>query len=145
MTIPMKALKGLKYAGQRLQPGDEFQAKGKRDARVLSAIGKAIEMPAVPVSAARMHLRRDIPAAPVATVMVAAPASAAIPAPDVTASAAEPAAVIVVDGADVTLDGMEADELHALAERLGVKVHGLAGAKKVTAALIEAHGKKAAE
>lgn len=142
MTIPMKALKGLKYAGQRLQPGDEFQAKGKRDARVLSAIGKAIEMPAVPVSAGRMYLRRDIPAAPVAAVMV--PASAPVASLADPAPAAAPAAVIVIDGADMTLDGMEADELHALAERLGVKVHGLAGAKKVTAALLEAHGKKAA-
>lgn len=39
--IPMIATKSLRYATRRLLPEDPFEAKNKRDARVLEAIGKA--------------------------------------------------------------------------------------------------------
>ena len=39
----MIAVKALRYAGQWLVPGDEFEPKSKRDARILLAIGKATD------------------------------------------------------------------------------------------------------
>ena len=41
MSVPMQALKGFPYAGRRLAAGDNFEARGESDARVLVAIGKA--------------------------------------------------------------------------------------------------------
>lgn len=43
MTVHMKATKAFPYAGRRLAVGDEFDARGKQDARLLIAIGKAVE------------------------------------------------------------------------------------------------------
>lgn len=39
----MIAVKAMRYAGQWLVPGDEFEPKSKRDARILLAIGKAAD------------------------------------------------------------------------------------------------------
>ena len=39
----MIAVKAMRYAGQWLVPGDEFEPKSKRDARILLAIGKATD------------------------------------------------------------------------------------------------------
>ena len=39
----MIAVKAMRYAGQWLSPGDEFEPKSKRDARILRAIGKATD------------------------------------------------------------------------------------------------------
>ena len=39
----MIAVKAMRYAGQWLVPGDEFEPKSKRDARILRAIGKAAD------------------------------------------------------------------------------------------------------
>ena len=39
----MIAVKSMRYAGQWLVPGDEFEPKSKRDARILLAIGKAAD------------------------------------------------------------------------------------------------------
>lgn len=44
MTI-LIATKTLTYDTRRLRPGDEFVARSRRDARVLKAIGKAIDQP----------------------------------------------------------------------------------------------------
>ncbi len=63
--------------------------------------------------------------------MKAAPAPVAAPAPDAVAAQAD----------DVSSDGLDAldkDQLHALAKERGVKVHHMAGADKVRAALREA-------
>lgn len=43
MTVHMKTVKPLVYAGRRLAVGAEFDARGKQDARLLAAIGKAVE------------------------------------------------------------------------------------------------------
>jgi hypothetical protein len=39
----MIAVKAMRYAGQWLSPGDEFEPKSERDARILRAIGKATD------------------------------------------------------------------------------------------------------
>ena len=39
----MIAVKAMRYGGQWLVPGDEFEPKSKRDARILLAIGKAAD------------------------------------------------------------------------------------------------------
>ncbi len=123
MTVPMKARRSFPYAGKRLKAGDQFQASGESDARVLAAIGHAERVTVV------------APAAPVAPaystrMMTAAPSLPPVP---MNLSAQY---VIKVDGANVALDDMEAEPLHELAKRLGVKVHHLAGARKVRAALV---------
>lgn len=41
MTIPMIALKPLKYAGARVAKGGKFEVRGQSDARLLAAIGHA--------------------------------------------------------------------------------------------------------
>lgn len=63
--------------------------------------------------------------------MQAAPAPVAVPAPDVVTAQSDAA---VDDG----LEALEKDQLHTLAKERGVKVHHLAGADKVRAALREA-------
>ena len=40
----MIAVKAMRYAGQWLSPGDEFEPKSERDARILRAIGKAADV-----------------------------------------------------------------------------------------------------
>lgn len=37
----MIAVKAMRYGGKSLLPGDEFEPKSERDARILRAIGKA--------------------------------------------------------------------------------------------------------
>jgi hypothetical protein len=69
---------------------------------------------------------RDMVAAPVQQVMQA------------QAPAQQPETVLQTPDGPVVLDGMDAEQLHALADRLGVKVHARAGAAKVTTALQEA-------
>ena len=39
----MIAVKAMRYAGKWLSPGDEFEPKSERDARILRAIGKAAD------------------------------------------------------------------------------------------------------
>lgn len=63
--------------------------------------------------------------------MQAAPAPIAAPDPD---AVTEQTDVVVDDG----LDGLDKDQLHTLAKDRGVKVHHMAGADKVRAALREA-------
>jgi hypothetical protein len=131
MTVPMKARRSFPYAGKRLKAGDEFQARGESDARVLAAIGHAervIAAPAAPPIAATGYSTRMMTAAPAATPPVPMRLAAQY--------------VIKVDGGTVSLDDMEADELHALAKRLDVKVHHLAGARKVRQALLDAQAGK---
>lgn len=92
MPIPMVALKALKYASKHLQPGDEFEARGTRDARLLIAIRKAdfalapAEPLAAPVAADAIPAPAQEPAAPAQAEETAAapvadtePASAAGP------------------------------------------------------------------
>jgi len=77
MTIRMKSLKAHTYAGKRLQAGQEFDARGESDKRVLVAI-KAAEVASPVVAApapnieppkARTYERRDLVAeTPVAAV-----------------------------------------------------------------------------
>lgn len=136
MTVRMKARRSFPYAGKRFKAGQEFNARGETDARVLAAVGHAerVTAPAptpAPTPAPRAYLTRAIAAAPVQVVMRAAP-----PAPEPVQSA-EPAVEPVADAAP-DLEAMDRDELHALAVARGVKVHHLAGAAKVRAAIIEA-------
>lgn len=63
--------------------------------------------------------------------MQAAPAPVAAPAPDLVTAQSD---VVADDG----LEALDKDQLHALAKERGVKVHHLAGADKVRAALREA-------
>lgn len=41
MGIPMISLASHVYAGRRLAKGDEFEARGRQDARLLAALGRA--------------------------------------------------------------------------------------------------------
>ncbi len=134
MTVSMKARRAFPYAGKRLKAGQEFQARGESDARVLSAIGHAervvapvIVAPAPRPPAGGTYRTRAIVAAPVQAVMRAEAPSAI----------AEPDAQAAPEGA-TDLEALDRDELHALAARRGVKVHHLAGAAKVRAAILEA-------
>ena len=47
--IQMTCLKPMQYAGRRVQAGDQFEAYGESDARVLTAIGKAARYTPAPV------------------------------------------------------------------------------------------------
>jgi hypothetical protein len=46
--IPMISLQAHVYAGKRLNPGDKFECRGQSDARVLRALGRAIDYTAPP-------------------------------------------------------------------------------------------------
>ncbi|MFA7293556.1 MAG: hypothetical protein WC023_15060 [Rhodocyclaceae bacterium] len=120
MTVHMKALKGLVYAGRRLRVGELFEARGESDARVLKAIGSAAVAP-TPVAV----VFKEAPATYRTRAMVAAPAYQQAP----------PAAETVADPVSDDLDAMDATELHALAAARGLKLHHLTGAAKVRAAL----------
>lgn len=88
----------------------------KRQAEILGKLGHGT------------YQTRDMAAQPMATKpMLAAHAP-------VAHVAAEPDAAVEGDG----LDAMDKDELHALAKERGVRVHHMAGADKVRAALREA-------
>jgi len=54
------------------------------------------------------------------------------------AQALKPLASITANGEVIVLDGMTKESLHDLAKELGVKVHHLSGADKVTEALVAA-------
>ena len=43
--MKLVALKPMRFAGERLEPGAEFEPKRARDANILKAIGKAAEAP----------------------------------------------------------------------------------------------------
>jgi hypothetical protein len=102
MSIKMKALKSFKYAGKRLQAGDEFSARGRSDARILAAIGNAEYQTAVIDTSPQSYSAPVVKAAPQA-----------------------------VDA----LENMDIEALRELAAKRGVKVHYLAGAKKIREAL----------
>lgn len=129
MTVRMKALRSFVYAGKRLKPGEEFDCRGQlgrpgSDATVLAAIRHAAAAGPAEIAPTTYSTRMMTAAAPVATL------------PPVPMRLAAQY-VIQVDNGTVSLDDMQSDELHALAKRLGVKVHHLAGAKKVRQALID--------
>jgi hypothetical protein len=48
MKIAMIATKSQVYAGRRIEPGTRFEVNGSGDARLLTAIGRAIEAPPAP-------------------------------------------------------------------------------------------------
>lgn len=121
MTVQMKALRPFVYAGKRLKVGEVFAAAGSMRPGSQPALLKAIG------NAERYE-----------TTNVAAPVAAAY---QTRAMAAAPVAPVVhtrVDTGAPDLDSMGKDELHELAARLSVKVHPLAGAAKVRAAIREA-------
>ncbi|MES2634030.1 MAG: hypothetical protein V4669_13735 [Pseudomonadota bacterium] len=148
MTVPMKALKSFPYAGKRLKVGQVFEARGRigapgTDAHTLAAIGSAVahtSAPVQPVVTRAMTAGRTRVEAPTydTRMMTAAPVEpAAAPVPMIVkAEPAEP--VEPARTADVSLDDMDAEALHALARARGVKVHHLAGAAKVRQALLDA-------
>jgi len=106
----MKALKSFPYAGRRLKVGDHFEARGRSDARTLKAIGHAVERSLQAVSA------------PVTTGTYNTREMRAREPGGYTAK---------------SLDDMEVDELRALAERRGIRVHHWAGVDKLRQALRE--------
>jgi hypothetical protein len=63
MTVSMKALRSFVYAGQRLQSGQEFQARTGRDAKLLAAIGHAQAFTAPPPTGVP-YMTRDVAEAP---------------------------------------------------------------------------------
>lgn len=92
--IALVSLQRHVYAGRRLKPGDEFEARGQSDARLLIALKRADFAPAVP------EPEPELAAAPAAVVELPIAAPVAIepaPAPEVvttdapSADAAEPA------------------------------------------------------
>lgn len=48
MSVPLQALRAFPYASRRLKPGDQFEARGESDARLLCAIGHATRHVQVP-------------------------------------------------------------------------------------------------
>lgn len=48
MSVPLQALRGFPYAGRRLVAGEQFNARGESDARVLCAVGHATRHIQVP-------------------------------------------------------------------------------------------------
>lgn len=122
--IPMKCTKELVYAGRRMKAGTEFMARGESDARLLVAIKRA--------ERASVYVGVDVAAGVDKTVYSTRAMTT------MTADAVQlPSQCIIVDGAEVVLDGMDVDELRALTEKLDIKVHHLAGAKKLREALIK--------
>lgn len=59
MGVRLVATKVLRYAGQRYTPGEPFRARTHGHARVLKALGRAVDEPSVPAAS------RSLPAAPV--------------------------------------------------------------------------------
>ncbi len=101
MSVHMKAVKPLIYASRRLAVGDEFEARGMQDARLLTAIGKAVAFapePPVIASAAPTFtapkFREKIESAPVAAdpvIDIVGQAEAAIVSVAAEVAAAAPA------------------------------------------------------
>lgn len=50
MSVPLQALRAFPYASRRLKPGDQFEARGESDARLLCAIGHATRHVQVPTA-----------------------------------------------------------------------------------------------
>ncbi len=116
--IPMKCTKELVYAGKRMKAGTEFIARGESDARLLVAIKLAERMKNVTGMVAPTYNTRAMTA--------------------MTADAVQlPSQSITVGNVDVVLDDMDTDALRELTEKLGIKVHHLAGAKKLREALVK--------
>lgn len=69
--IKMKATKALKYGTRRLAAGDDFEVKRKRDAKILSGIGKAELAPAAPPAPAPQATPPKPAPAPVADDLAA--------------------------------------------------------------------------
>lgn len=139
MAIQMKALKSFKYGERRLVAGDRFQAKGKQDAKLLKAIGKAefVEAAAIaPVATKTIDIVRLVVEEkdPVITsVIVADDVKTAVD--EKTEVAQE--SVVANEQQDDDLEDMDFEALHALADKLGVNVHHRAGAQKVRQAIRE--------
>lgn len=105
MKVRLEAVQGFPYAGRRLSPGDRFDARGERDARLLVAIGKARRVSDVPVASSS-----PAPAAPRAQVRVQLP-----PVGHVSTAPAETAAMF--PGGDAQQD--EAGEAAGQGEAAG--------------------------
>lgn len=95
MSIPMVALKPQIYAGRRLVAGTEFTARGRSDARLLLALGRADFAMAEP---------EPVPA-PVAVEPEVTKPKRQYKRRDMTAETAEEPAVVVVEQA--AADGAE--------------------------------------
>ncbi len=50
MSVPLQALRGFVYAGRRLVAGEQFNARGESDARVLCAVKHATRHVQVPLA-----------------------------------------------------------------------------------------------
>lgn len=85
MTIRMKSLRAFPYAGRRLQAGEEFDARGESDKRVLVAIKAATVAPRAappiepPAVAPRARVRRTVEAPVDSTLNAGVVADAATP------------------------------------------------------------------
>lgn len=123
LTITKKAFKGRPV-------GTEIEVT-ERQAKLLAKLGRG------------QYMTRDMIAAPVSAPSAPCPAHApAAPAPAPADPPADPPPPpsprsVLVDGAMVPIDELDAETLHALAKKLEVKVHHASGAEKVRAALLE--------
>ncbi len=95
MTIRMKALKSHTYAARRVKPGEEYNARGRGDAALMVALGRAqiVELE-----------RRDVPA-----LLKATPVDAAVVEPgeatDAVSALFKPAAKRAYRRRDMTAEG----------------------------------------
>lgn len=124
MSVPLKALRSIPYAGRRVKAGQPFDARTRSDARLLIAIGHAEKREPDP--------RAIEPAKPAQYRTRVMTAEQPEPAPQ------SPPLVTKTDG----LDDMDAEALRAMAERMGLHVHHRAGAYTIRRAIRTA---KAAE
>ena len=125
LIITKKAFKGRPV-------GTEMEVT-ERQARLLTKLGRG------------QYMTRDMVAttaasAPPAPAAASAP-TAPVPAPADPSSEAPPPPAprsVLVEGAAVPIDELDAEALHALARQLDVKVHHASGAEKVRLALLDA-------
>lgn len=113
------------YTGGRERSMPEAHAK------VLQKLGRGSYMTRDMVAAPQPAPAQEPPAPPAAAPVPSEPTTT----PEPTAA---PRALITTPQGDFDLTDMEKDDLHELAEKLGVEVHHASGAPRVRAALLEA-------
>lgn len=157
--IKLKALKPLVYASRRIPLGQEFDARGESDARVLCAIKSAVRVTetdkqnkplasvdsasaatksVAPTYSTRM-LTAEVPRSFTAVSCVIDNPSEHVAAllPEVDATSYPPGSTPLPVNVESDLDAMSRDALYDLATSIGLKPHHLMGAAKLRAAIAE--------
>lgn len=159
MTVRLKSLKPLVYAGHRILAGQEFDARGESDAKVLTAIRSAVRVTetdkqnkplarvyiadaATKIVASTYNTRmltaevpQPITAVSCVTDNPVEHVAAVLPEVDVSAYTPESTPLPVNVASD--LDAMSRDALNDMAVRMGLKPHHLMGAAKLRIAIAE--------